>query len=153
MRLLLGLLAPLFAPPLVAGTTICAVRYADGVVIGADSRSTGGGVVVGRDTAKVRRVAPAAALAGAGVSAECARVARSLGQETALQRLRDELGGETSQLSAAFLVRSLRRLVQRLTDGNSVFLLGAVSGGEPALFLVHGSGAEEAVSLGAFGSG
>ena len=146
------LLTPLLAR-LVLGTTICAVVYREGVVLGADSRSTGGGLVVGKDTGKVRRVGPAAALAGAGVSAACAQVARRLGRELALGRLSDQLAGETAPDSEGLLVRTLRQIVRSRRGGESVFLLGAVCPAGPRLFLVHSSGAEEAVHLGAFGSG
>ena len=50
--------------PLSTGTTICGLRCVDGVVLGADSRSTSGQLIADPEKQKIRQLAPAIAIAG-----------------------------------------------------------------------------------------
>ena len=53
------------------GTTICAVVFKDGVVLGADTRSTGGDIVANKNCEKLHYMAPNIYCAGAGTAADC----------------------------------------------------------------------------------
>ena len=49
-----------FAPPKVTktGTTICGMVFKDGVVLGADTRATGGDIVSDKNCMKIHKMAP-----------------------------------------------------------------------------------------------
>ena len=47
------------------GTTICAVIFKDGVILGADTRSTGGDIVANKNCEKLHYMAPNIYCAGA----------------------------------------------------------------------------------------
>lgn len=52
------------------GTTIVGVKFKGGVVLGADSRATGGPVIVDQDCMKIHYIAPNMACCGAGTAAD-----------------------------------------------------------------------------------
>ncbi len=49
-----------FKPPKTTktGTTICGVIFKDGVVLGADTRATGGDIVADKECVKIHKLAP-----------------------------------------------------------------------------------------------
>jgi hypothetical protein len=61
------------------GTTIVGVCCRDGVVIGADTRSTGGPLIVDKDKLKISRIAPRIYCAAAGTSADCDQIVKKTG--------------------------------------------------------------------------
>lgn len=152
--MLLGVVVLLWLTSLASSTTICALVYGDGVVLGADSRSTVSALVVNKETRKIRLLAPNCALAGAGVSAECSYVARRLQEALALARVDEELCGEPELPHARRVLLLARRLLTAAARGReSVHILGCVSEGLPLLFQISSDGAHEEISFGAFGSG
>jgi 20S proteasome subunit beta 2 len=56
------------------GTTICGVLYDGGVVLGSDTRATGGTMVMDKNCVKIEFIADNMACAGAGTSADCEKV-------------------------------------------------------------------------------
>ena len=152
-------------------TTICAIQYCDGVVIGADSRSTSGGMVMNKEVSKIRRLAARSALAGAGVSAVCSHVSSQVSLDLARMEMRESLAGEreggneeeltATSTSSTRVLHALRRALNAVFLRNekfnanleSVFICGCVSREGPSLFLVHSDGAHESIPFGAFGSG
>lgn len=52
------------------GTTIVGVVYKDGVVLGADTRSTGGSIVMDKNCEKIHYIAPNIYCCGAGTAAD-----------------------------------------------------------------------------------
>ena len=73
------------------GTTICGVLCHDGVVLGADSRSTSGALVADAEKKKLRQLSLGMMAAGAGTSADCERITRHVGHLLALARIDREL--------------------------------------------------------------
>ena len=55
--------------PMSTGTTICGVVYAGGVVLGADTRATGGSEVADKNCEKIHYLAPNIYCCGAGTAA------------------------------------------------------------------------------------
>ena len=77
--------------PLRTGTTICGLLCTDGVVLGADSRSTSGALVADAEKKKLRQLSKGMMVAGAGTSADCERIARHISHLLALARIDREL--------------------------------------------------------------
>ena len=70
------------------GTTICGVVYKDGVVVGADTRATGGDIVADKNCMKVHPLAPNMVCCGAGTAADCDKVTEMIGSQLELLRYR-----------------------------------------------------------------
>ena len=80
------------------GTTICAmtwkvknfdkiINFQDGVIVAADTRSTGGTVVANKNCEKVHYLAPNIYCCGAGTAADCNFTTLFLQSDLELQRL------------------------------------------------------------------
>lgn len=69
------------------GTTICGVRFTDGVVVAADTRSTMGDLVAEKFCSKTHVLAPNIAAVGAGTSADLQKVTEQIASTLRLQRL------------------------------------------------------------------
>ena len=126
------------------GTTICGVRCIDGVVLGADSRSTSGPIVADPDKQKIRQLAPTVLVAGAGTSADCEHISRQVAHILALSRVDDELGlgidskNAVGTDSIAYTLKLIRTLLHGENFGGigggggrgrkpeAVFILGGV---------------------------
>jgi 20S proteasome subunit beta 2 len=68
------------------GTTIAGVVYKDGVVLGADTRSTSGPVVANKNCKKIHYMAPNIYCCGAGTAADCDQVTALISSQLNLQR-------------------------------------------------------------------
>ncbi|KAJ0405208.1 hypothetical protein ATCC90586_001160 [Pythium insidiosum] len=69
------------------GTTICGVIYKDGVVLGADTRSTGGSVVMDKNCEKIHYIAPNIYCCGAGTAADTENTTALIASQLELHRL------------------------------------------------------------------
>jgi 20S proteasome subunit beta 2 len=69
------------------GTTIVGVKFADGVVLAADTRATGGSIVVEKNCEKIHYVAPNIYACGAGTAADTQFVNLFQSSNLELQRL------------------------------------------------------------------
>ncbi|CAI4036457.1 hypothetical protein SMKI_15G3020 [Saccharomyces mikatae IFO 1815] len=69
------------------GTTIVGVKYNDGVVIAADTRSTQGPIVADKNCAKLHRISPKIWCAGAGTAADTEAVTQLIGSNIELHSL------------------------------------------------------------------
>jgi len=69
------------------GTTICGVKYNGGVVLGADTRATGGSIVVEKNCEKIHYIAPNIYCCGAGTAADTQFVNLFQSSNLELQRL------------------------------------------------------------------
>lgn len=65
--------------PLKTGTTIVGVCCKDGVVLGADTRATGGSLVMDKNKNKIHMIAPHIFSCAAGTSADCDQFIRKTG--------------------------------------------------------------------------
>lgn len=69
------------------GTTIVGVKFAGGVVIAADTRSTQGPIVADKNCAKLHRISPRIWCAGAGTAADTEAVTQLIGSNIELHAL------------------------------------------------------------------
>ncbi|KAL7073268.1 hypothetical protein ACQ4LE_007173 [Meloidogyne hapla] len=72
------------------GTTIVASVYKDGVIVGADSRSTMGNIVANKNSLKLHRITDSIYAAGAGGAADLEKVTRMMEGELELFELNNE---------------------------------------------------------------
>lgn len=68
------------------GTTICALKYKNGIVFGADSRATAGPIVADPDCLKVHFLAPNIIALGAGTAGDLSAVCEMMTAELEMQR-------------------------------------------------------------------
>merc|ERR1711908_18038 len=69
------------------GTTICGVVYKDGVVLGADTRATGGTVVCDKNCAKIHYIAPNIYCCGAGTAADTEQTTGNISSQLELHSM------------------------------------------------------------------
>jgi len=69
------------------GTTIAGVKFKDGVVLGADTRSTSGPIVANKNCQKIHYMAPNIYCCGAGTAADCDQVTEMMSSQLAILRL------------------------------------------------------------------
>ena len=69
------------------GTTICAIIYKDGVVLGADTRSTSGSTVADKNCDKIHYLADNMYCCGAGTAADTDKVTQMISSQLELHRL------------------------------------------------------------------
>ena len=73
--------------PMSTGTTICGVVYAGGVVLGADTRATGGSEVADKNCEKIHYLAPNIYCCGAGTAADTEKTTELIASQLELLRL------------------------------------------------------------------
>jgi hypothetical protein len=73
--------------PKKTGTTICGMVYNDGVVLGADTRATGGSIVCDKNCAKIHHITKNIWCCGAGTSADTEAVTGLISSQLELHRL------------------------------------------------------------------
>lgn len=146
------------------GTTIVGICCRDGVVLGADTRSTGGPLVIDKEKLKIHAASSRIFCCAAGTSADCDQITRACGQVLALQRVEHELAGESHVLDSVFLAVSTIMDLFQTPVGNrmpeSAIILGGVDrlvgpslyqitrdGGLPTTFCALGSGSVDAISV------
>lgn len=162
------------------GTTIVGMCCADGVVLAADTRSTGGPLVMDKAKLKIHQVAPRIYCCAAGTSADCDQLTREA--RHALQLLRLDIapsaarsglidsnsgsdGGSTKRdlgneyfdpVPAALLCISRSQSRKRGRSGDaksSVLIMGGWDGAGPSLHSIEADGVFARVSFSALGSG
>jgi len=72
------------------GTTICGAVFKGGVVVGADTRATGGDIVADKNCMKIHPLAPNMVCCGAGTAADCDKVTEMIGSQLELLRLNSD---------------------------------------------------------------
>lgn len=146
------------------GTTIVGMCCKDGVVLGADTRSTGDNLVMNKNTQKVHYVSPNIRCCAAGTSADCKQITRKADHHLGLLRIEHELAGEDpesfqdSVSSAVTFISSTIRTSRSNPDNrrrkvSSVQILGGVDVNGPALYQIDQEGVPMRISYGSLGSG
>jgi len=139
------------------GTTIVGVCCRDGVVLGADTRSTGGPLVMDKNKHKIHQVAGSIFCCAAGTSADCDQVTRSAGHHLAHLRIDRELAGEDSVDSVSTAVMATAHALKEKAGAGrrkqSVLILGGVDDTGPSLFQIDELGVPQRVASAALGSG
>eukprot|EP01032_Pedospumella_encystans_P020991 gene20991-23831_t len=147
------------------GTTIVGICCRDGVVLGADTRSTGGPLVMDKNKLKIHSVSKYIRCCAAGTSADCTQITRKAGHHLGLLRIEHELSGESTEQVAYMdpVVAAVTAISNRIRAGRldskqqrkveSVLILGGVDQLGPALYQIDKEGVPQRVSFGALGSG
>lgn len=147
------------------GTTIVGMCCRDGIVLGADTRSTGGPLVMDKNKLKIHNVAKYIRCCAAGTSADCTQITRKAGHHLGMLRIEHELSGECSEgfahmdpIAAAVTsisnqIRASRSDPKQQRKVESVLILGGVDHSGPALYQIDLEGVPQRVSFGALGSG
>ena len=147
------------------GTTIVGICCRDGVVLGADTRSTGGPLVMDKNKLKIHSVSKFIRCCAAGTSADCTQITRKAGHQLGMLRIEHDLSGESTERAPYMdpVVAAVTAISNRIRAGRSdskqqrkvesVLILGGVDQLGPALYQIDKEGVPQRVSFGALGSG
>ncbi len=118
------------------GTTIVGVKYNGGVVLGADTRATGGSIVVEKNCEKIHYIAPNIYCCGAGTAADTQFVNLFMSSNLELQRLNS---GRQTRVSA--YVTSTAKLLYKYEGHLGAHLIvGGYDVLGPHLCMISGAG-------------
>lgn len=131
------------------GTTICAVIFKDGVILGADTRSTGGDLVADKNCEKLHYIAPNIYCAGAGTAADCDKTTRNLSSQLELHRL--NTGRQVPVVAANRIAKQLLFRYQGYIG--TYLIMGGVDKTGPHLYEIAAHGSTSKVPFAAMGSG
>jgi len=140
-----------YAPPKMTktGTTICAVVFKDGVVLGADTRSTGGDIVANKNCEKLHFMAPNIYCAGAGTAADCDKTTGMISSQLELHRL--NTGRQVRVVAAQRMVKQM--LFRYQGHIGTYLIMGGVDVTGPALYEIAAHGSTSKVPFCTMGSG
>ena len=131
------------------GTTIVGIIYKDGVVLGADTRATGGAEVVDKNCEKIHYLAPNIWCCGAGTAADTEKTTELIASNLELLRL--STGTQSRVVTSLTL---LKRLLYRYQGNVSAALvLGGVDVHGPHLYSIHPHGSTQRLPYTTMGSG
>lgn len=131
------------------GTTIVGLIYADGVVLGADTRATNDTTVADKNCEKIHYIAPNIYCCGAGTAADTENVTNLTASKLALHRL--ESGRDSRVITAlTFLKRYLFRYQGNVS---AALVLGGVDVTGPHLFTIYPHGSTDDLPYVTMGSG
>jgi 20S proteasome subunit beta 2 len=131
------------------GTTICGIIYKDGVVLGADTRATGGSEVVDKNCEKIHYLAPNIWCCGAGTAADTEKTTELIASNLELLRLST---GTQSRVVTALTVLK-RHLYKYQGHVSAACVLGGTDVHGPHLYCVHPHGSTQRLPYTTMGSG
>ena len=149
------------------GTTICGIVYKDGIVLGADTRATGGSEVMDKNCEKIHYLAPNIWCCGAGTAADTEKTTELIASNLELLRL--STGTQSRVVTAlTMLKRMLYRFVLKcmcmyckLTSAGlryqghvgAALVLGGVDVHGPHLYSIFPHGSTQRLPYVTMGSG
>ncbi|KAK9786289.1 hypothetical protein WJX73_005917 [Symbiochloris irregularis] len=131
------------------GTTIAGVIYKDGVVLGADTRSTAGNTVADKNCEKIHFIAPNIYCCGAGTAADTENVTGMISSQLELHRY--GTGRQSRVITAMTLLKS--HLFRYQGHVSAALVLGGVDLKGPHLFTVYPHGSTDSLPYATMGSG
>ncbi|OQR87869.1 proteasome subunit beta type-7 [Achlya hypogyna] len=131
------------------GTTIVGVVYADGVVLGADTRSTGGSIVMDKNCEKIHYIAPNIWCCGAGTAADTENVTQMISSQLELHRLNTD----TDSRVATAMTLLKQKLFQYQGHLSAALVLGGVDVNGPSLYTIYPHGSTDRLPFVTMGSG
>jgi len=142
----IGLEAP---KPHKTGTTIAGVIFKDGIVLGADTRSTSGSTVADKNCEKIHYIAPNIYCCGAGTAADTEQVTSMISASLELHRF------DTSRQSRVITAHTLLRSHLFRYQGyvSAALVLGGVDPTGPHLFTIYPHGSSDSLPFCTMGSG
>jgi 20S proteasome subunit beta 2 len=131
------------------GTTIAGLVFADGVVLGADTRATAGNIVAQKNCEKIHYIAPNIYCCGAGTAADTENVTEMIASQLALMRLNTE----SESRVVVSLTRLKRYLFRYMGYVSAALVLGGVDATGPHLHTVWPHGSTSTLPYVTMGSG
>jgi 20S proteasome subunit beta 2 len=132
------------------GTTIVGLVYKDGVVLGADTRATGGSEVADKNCEKIHYLAPNIYCCGAGTAADTEKTTELIASQ--LELLRMNTGGSQSRVVTA--CTTLKRMLYRYQGHVSAALvLGGCDINGPHVYQIYPHGSTGKLPYTTMGSG
>lgn len=131
------------------GTTIVGIMYKDGVVLGADTRATGGSEVVDKNCEKIHYLAPNIYCCGAGTAADTEKTTELIASNLELLRLST---GTQSRIVVA-LTNIKQMLYKYQGHVSAALILGGVDVNGPHLYSIHPHGSTQRLPYTTMGSG
>merc|ERR1712205_113814 len=131
------------------GTTIVGCIYKDGVVLGADTRATGGSTVCDKACEKIHKIADNIYCCGAGTAADTQQVTDMVASQLELHRMAT---GRESRVKTALAM--LKQMLFRYQGAISAALvLGGVDCKGPHIYTVYPHGSTDNLGYATMGSG
>jgi len=131
------------------GTTICGLVFKDGVILGADTRATGGNIVANKNCEKLHNLAENIYCAGAGTAADCDKTTAIIAANLKLHTL--ETQKKPRVITAA---RLLKQYLYRFHGMIGTYLIvGGVDVSGPSLLMIHAHGSVNKLPFATMGSG
>lgn len=131
------------------GTTIVGILFADGVVLGADTRATGGSEVVDKNCEKIHYIAPNIYCCGAGTAADTQKTTELIASNLELLRLST---GTPSRVVTA-LTQTKRMLYRYQGHVSAALVLGGCDVNGAHLYSIHPHGSTQRLPYTTMGSG
>lgn len=131
------------------GTTIVGIIYKDGVILGADTRSTSGPIVSNKNCEKIHYLAKNMYCCGAGTAADTEMITQLISSNLELHRLST---GRTVPVVAARTMLS-QRLFQHQGYISAALVLGGVDNTGPHIYSISPHGNTDKVPYTTMGSG
>ncbi|CAM9724773.1 unnamed protein product [Ectocarpus sp. 4 AP-2014] len=131
------------------GTTICGCIYKGGVVLGADTRATGGTEVVDKNCEKIHYLAPNIYCCGAGTAADTEKTTEMISGQLDLLRL--STGTQSRVVTACTMLK--RMLFRYQGYVSAALVLGGVDVTGPHLYNIYPHGSSDKLPYLTMGSG
>jgi len=131
------------------GTTIVGTTFANGVVLGADTRATAGNIVADKNCAKIHRIAPKIYCCGAGTAADTEMTTRKI--ESQLELLRLNLGRDVPVCAANRLLKQM--LFRYQGHIGAALVLGGVDKNGSHIYCIYPHGSTDKLPYATMGSG
>jgi 20S proteasome subunit beta 2 len=131
------------------GTTIVGLVYKDGVVLGADTRATGGSTVCDKNCEKIHRISKEIWCCGAGTAADTENVTAMIESQLELHRLST---GREPRVATA-LTRLKNYLFQYQGYVSAALILGGIDSTGSYLHQVYPHGSADSLPFTTMGSG
>jgi 20S proteasome subunit beta 2 len=135
--------------PLKTGTTIVGMVYKDGVVLGADTRSTSGSEVAEKNCEKIHYLAPNMYCCGAGTAADTENITNLVSSQ--LELLRMNTHSNSRVVTACTLLK--RRLFRHQGQISAALILGGCDINGPGVVSIAPHGSTATLSYATMGSG
>ncbi|XP_055383600.1 proteasome subunit beta type-7 [Condylostylus longicornis] len=140
-----------FQPPkaVKTGTTIAGIVFKDGVILGADTRSTCGAIVSEKNCKKIHYLAKNMYCCGAGTAADTEMTTENISSQLELHRL--NTGRQVPVVAANTLLKQL--LFRYQGHVSAALVLGGVDKTGSYIYCIHPHGSTDKVPYSTMGSG
>lgn len=138
-----------FKAAMKTGTTISGIVYKDGVILGADTRSTNGDTVADKNCEKIHYIAPNIYCCGAGTAADTEAVTGMVASNLELHRM--ATNRKSRVITSLTMLKS--HLFKYQGHVGAALVLGGFDLNGPHLFTVYPHGSSDALPFATMGSG